>query len=77
MAEEERTQVFYESPHKLLKTLGQMIPLFGAQRHLVVIRELTKRYETHFRGPLQDAIVYFEGHPPKGEFVIVIEGNKR
>ena len=77
MADEERTQVFYESPHKLLKTLGQMMPLFGGQRHLAVIRELTKRYETHFRGSLQEAVVYFEQHPPKGEFVIVIEGNKR
>ena len=76
MAQEPRTLVFYESPHKLQKTLGQMVPYFGSTRRLAVVREISKKFESNFRGSLEAAIDFFESHPPKGEFVIVVEGKK-
>ena len=76
MAQEPRTLVFYESPHKLQKTLGQMLPYFGSTRRLAVVREISKKFESNFRGSLEAAIDFFESHPPKGEFVIVVEGKK-
>ena len=76
MAEEARTLVFYESPHKLLKTLSQMIPFFGKDREVAITRELSKKFESNYRGNLESAIVFFEKNPPKGEFVVVIEGKK-
>ncbi len=76
MANEERTSVFYESPHRLEKALQQMLPFFGEQRKLAVIRELTKKFETTFRGTLAEALLYFKEHPPKGEFALVVEGKK-
>ena len=76
MAEEPRTLVFYEPPHKLLKTLSQMLPYFGGDRNMVVSRELTKKFESHYRGNLEGALAFFEQNPPKGEFVLVVEGNK-
>ena len=76
MAEEIRTTVFYESPHKIIKTLGQMLPYFGPERKLAVVRELSKKFESNFRGSLEEAVHFFEEHPPKGEFVIVVEGTK-
>lgn len=76
MAQESRTTVFYESPHKIIKTLGQMLPYFGPERKLAVVRELSKKFESNFRGSLEEAVHFFEEHPPKGEFVIVVEGTK-
>ena len=76
MAEESRTTVFYESPHKIIKTLGQMLPYFGSERKLAVVRELSKKFESNFRGSLEEALHFFEEHPPKGEFVIIVEGTK-
>ena len=76
MAEEPRTLVFYESPHKLIKTLGQMIPYFGSERKLAVVREISKKFESNFRGSLENALAFFEQNPPKGEFVVVVEGKK-
>lgn len=76
MAEEPRTLVFYESPHKLIKTLGQMIPHFGSERKLAVVREISKKFESNFRGSLENALAFFEQNPPKGEFVVVVEGKK-
>lgn len=76
MAEESRTLVFYESPHKLIKTLGQMIPYFGSERKLAVVREISKKFESNFRGSLENALAFFEQNPPKGEFVVVVEGKK-
>ena len=77
MAIETRTQVFYESPHKLLKTLEQLVTYFGADRSIAVVREISKLYESTFRGSAQEGLYFFEAHPPKGEFVIVIEGVKK
>lgn len=76
MALQTKTIVFYESPHKLIKVLDQMIPLFGGTRKLAVVRELSKLYESTFRGTLTEAKAFFEDQTPKGEFVIVVEGNK-
>ena len=77
MALETRTQVFYESPHKLLKTLEQLVTFFGANRSIAVVREISKLYESTFRGSAQEGLYFFEAHPPKGEFVIVVEGLKK
>ena len=77
MALETRTQVFYESPHKLLKTLEQLVTFFGANRSIAVVREISKLYESTFRGSAQEGLYFFEAHPPKGEFVIVVEGVKK
>lgn len=76
LAKEERTMVFYESPHKLIKTLTQFTEYFGEDRRVSVSRELTKLYEETRRGTLKEVLTYFEQKPPKGEFVIVIEGKK-
>ncbi len=74
LAEESRTMVFYESPHKLVKTLTHFIEYFGEDRPISVSRELTKMYEETVRGTLAEVLKHFEGKPPKGEFVIVVTG---
>ncbi len=73
---ERRTMVFYEAPHKLLSTLKDMNTIFGA-RNIVVIKELTKIHETSWRGTLPEAVDYYTKNPPKGEYVLVIEGESR
>ena len=74
LAAEERTIVLYESPHRLLKTLGEMAACFGAERQISVSRELTKLFEETVRGTVNEVKTYFETHPVKGEFVICIAG---
>ncbi|MEM9078144.1 MAG: 16S rRNA (cytidine(1402)-2'-O)-methyltransferase [Bacteroidota bacterium] len=74
LAEEKRTLVFYESPHKLIKTLTQFGEYFGADRQVSVSRELTKMYEETIRGTVSEVLAHFETKPPKGEFVIVVQG---
>jgi len=76
LAEEPRTIVFYESPHKLLKTLTQFVTYFGPDRPISVSRELTKMYEETLRGTTLELLSHFESVPPKGEFVIVVSGKK-
>lgn len=76
LAQEERTMIFYESPHKLLKTLTHFSEYFGADRKVSVSRELTKLYEETIRGTITEALSHFEKKAPKGEFVIVVEGRK-
>ncbi|WP_421808441.1 16S rRNA (cytidine(1402)-2'-O)-methyltransferase [Flagellimonas sp.] len=76
LAEETRTMVFYESPHKLLKTLTQFAEYFGEDRPVSVSRELTKLYEETVRGTFAELIAYFTTKAPKGEFVIVVGGKK-
>ena len=70
------TIVLYESPHRILKTLDQLIEYFGADRKASVSRELTKIYEETVRGTLAEVAGYFRENIIKGEFVIVVEGNK-
>ena len=76
LAEETRTMVFYESPHKLLKTLNQFVEYFGAERPVSVSRELTKLYEETIRGRATEVLDYYTNKPPKGEIVIVVGGKK-
>ena len=77
MALETKTLVFYESPHKLIKLLDEMIPIFGGDRNIAIVREISKLYESTFRGSLKAAKFYFQENSPKGEFVIVVEGLKK
>jgi|TARA_B100000768_G_scaffold79708_1_gene75828 16S rRNA (cytidine1402-2'-O)-methyltransferase len=76
LTEEERTMIFYESPHKLLKTLKDFSNNFGSQRKVSISRELTKIYEETIRLSLEDSIKLFTEKSPKGEFVIIVEGCK-
>ena len=76
LAEEERTIIFYESPHKLLKTLGQFVEYFGADRAISVSRELTKLYEETVRGTAEEVLKHYTEKPPKGEIVIIVAGKK-
>jgi len=76
LAEETRTIIFYESPHKLLKTLASFVEYFGADRKVSVSRELTKLYEETVRGTATEVFEHFEQNPPKGEIVIIVGGKK-
>jgi 16S rRNA (cytidine1402-2'-O)-methyltransferase len=76
LAEEDRTIVLYESPHRLLKTLEQIIEFFGAERNVSVSRELTKLHEETFTGNVKDVLMHFSEKEVKGEIVIVIDGKK-
>lgn len=71
-AELEETVIFYESPHRLLKSLTMMLPIFGENRPIAIARELTKIHEENFRGTLAEAVAHFAEKPVKGEIVIVI-----
>ena len=70
---EKRTMVFYEAPHKLQRTLQDMLECWG-DRKIALCREITKLHEECFRTTLSEAIAHYEEHPPRGEFVLVIEG---
>ena len=74
MAEETRTMIFYESPHKLIKTLTHFAEFFGEDRAISVSRELTKLYEETIRGKVKEVLEYYTEKPPKGEIVIVVKG---
>ncbi|MES2798582.1 MAG: 16S rRNA (cytidine(1402)-2'-O)-methyltransferase [Bacteroidota bacterium] len=74
LAEEDRTIILYESPHRLVKCLGQIEEFFGAERRVCVVRELSKMFEEFKRGTATEVKNYYEQHPPKGEIVIIIEG---
>ncbi len=76
LAEETRTMIFYESPHKLIKTLTQFAEYFGEERKISVSRELTKLYEETIRGSVKELLSHFESKLPKGEFVLIVEGKK-
>jgi 16S rRNA (cytidine1402-2'-O)-methyltransferase len=76
LKEETRTMIFYESPHRLIKTLEQFIETLGAERKASVSRELTKVYEETVRGSLAEVLEYFQSKTLKGEFVIVVGGKE-
>ena len=76
LAEETRTMIFYESPHKLIKTLTHFCEYFGEDRQLSVSRELTKLYEETIRGAAKEVLEHYTNKPPKGEIVIVVAGLK-
>jgi conserved hypothetical protein TIGR00096 len=77
LAEEVRTMVFFESPHKLIKTLGQFVEYFGEDRPISVSREISKLYEETIRGTTSEVLKHFEAKPPKGEIVIVVGGKEK
>jgi 16S rRNA (cytidine1402-2'-O)-methyltransferase len=68
------TVVFYESPHKLLKTLQALKELGAGDRKISVSRELTKKFEETVNGSVDELILHFTAHSPKGEFVVVLQG---
>lgn len=75
IAEEERTTVLYESPHRLVKCLTQIVSFMGAEKKVCVAREISKIYEEYKRGTAMEVKQYYEANPPKGEIVIIIEGS--
>ena len=75
LLEEKKTSIFYESPHRLLKTLEQFKEILG-ERNVSVSRELTKKFEETVTGSLDDVLEYFKSKSIKGEFVLVLEGAK-
>lgn len=74
LAEETRTIIFYESPHKLIKTLTNFCEYFGEDRPVSVSRELTKLYEETIRGTAKEVLEHYTNKPPKGEIVIIVGG---
>lgn len=76
LAEETRTMIFYESPHKLVKTLGHFTEYFGEDRQVSVSRELTKMFEETVRGTAKEVLEHYTNKPPKGEIVVIVEGCK-
>ena len=68
----EETVIFYESPHRLLKTLEKMAEIMGPDRPVAVAKELTKIHEFTFRGTLSEALLHFGNQPVKGEFVLIV-----
>ena len=76
LLEEGRTMIFYESPHRIVKTLSQFAEYFGEDRKVSVSREISKMFEETKRGKVKEVLTHFEEKKPKGEFVIVVEGKK-
>ncbi len=74
LAEEKRTMILYESPHRLIRTLTDLSAHFGSERRVSVSREISKHFEETKRGSLEEIKQHFENHPIKGEFVICIAG---
>ena len=74
LAEERRTMIFYESPHKLVKTLTHFCDYFGEDRPVSVSRELTKLYEETVRGTAKEVLEHYTNKAPKGEIVIIVGG---
>ena len=74
LAEEPRTIILYESPHKLIKTLSNICEYFGEERQISVSRELSKLFEETKRGTVKSVLEYYTDHPPKGEIVVVVSG---
>lgn len=74
LSDEPRTMVFYESPHRLVKSLSQMAEFFGSERRASISREISKVHEETLRGTLSELKDHFEKTKPKGEFVLVVSG---
>lgn len=76
LSNQKRTIVFYESPHRIVKTLSQLCDYFGLEREVSVSREISKIFQETKRGTLYQVLQYFSNKKPKGEFVIIVEGKK-
>lgn len=77
LRDEPRTMVFYESPHRVVKALEQMQEVFGKDRPVSVCREISKVHEESVRGSIAEVLQHFKETEPRGEFVIVVGGNKQ
>ena len=77
LAEEPRTIILYESPHKLIKTLSNICEYFGEERQISVSRELSKLFEETKRGTVKNVLEHYTDHPPKGEIVVVVSGKSK
>ncbi|NJL49494.1 MAG: 16S rRNA (cytidine(1402)-2'-O)-methyltransferase [Leptolyngbyaceae cyanobacterium SM2_5_2] len=75
--QEERTILLYEAPHKLVKTLADLVAALGGDRPITLGRELTKRFEEFWHGTLAEALGHYQTQAPKGEFTLVIQGATR
>lgn len=73
---EQRTMIFYESPYRMVKTLGQLAEAFGPDRRCSACREISKLHEESVRGTLAEVQAHFEQTEPRGEFVLVVEGGE-
>lgn len=76
LKEETRTMILYEAPHRLVRTLRELLGNLG-NRRVTICRELTKKHETAFATTLEEAVLYYETNEPKGECVLVVEGKSR
>ncbi|MDR2948553.1 MAG: 16S rRNA (cytidine(1402)-2'-O)-methyltransferase [Prevotella sp.] len=76
LADENKTIVFYESPHRVLKTLTQLAEYMGEDRYAATCREISKKYEEIMRGSLKELILHYTMNEPRGEFVIVLSGKE-
>ncbi|MFI3321723.1 MAG: 16S rRNA (cytidine(1402)-2'-O)-methyltransferase [Rikenellaceae bacterium] len=76
IAAQMRTSIFYESPHRIIKTLEMMQDIFSSDTQISVSREISKKFEQTVRGTAKELTEWFENNPPKGEFVVVVEGAK-
>lgn len=76
LAEEDRTIILYESPHRLGRTLRDLSEYFGTERQAAVCRELTKLHEETRKGTLAELAGHYEKHPPKGEIVLIVAGKE-
>lgn len=76
LVNETRTMILYEAPHRLVRTLRELLERLG-NRRITVCRELTKKYETAFATTIEEALAHYEANEPKGECVLVIEGKSR
>lgn len=72
LKEEKRTIALYESPHRIMKCLGEIQEHFGEQREVAIAREISKLHEEFLRAPVVELIEHFKTHPPRGEFVVII-----
>ncbi len=77
LKDEQRTMIFYEAPHKLMKTLEDFKDTFGEERKIAVVRELTKIHEDVFISDIGNTIEHFTQNAPKGEFVLIVEGKQK
>tara|TARA_B100000287_G_C20666604_1_gene791922 strand:+ start:1554 stop:2225 length:672 start_codon:yes stop_codon:yes gene_type:complete len=76
LVKQKKTIIFYESPHRILKTLYQFLEYFGEELKISVSREITKKFEETIRGDIKCVISHFENRTPKGEFVIVLDNRR-
>lgn len=76
LSEEERTMIFYESPHRLVKALQQFAEYFGSEREAAVVREISKIHQETKRGTIAELIEHYTQKEPKGEIVIIVKGKE-